>query len=246
MDYSRLGYPSYEVPLLQAYGGRFDAAFIALHPFFRIPDSVDWESVDPNMDYPDAPYIRQYGQPVFWQTIMEGIGCEDLRHFYQGMLTSIGALQQEYQDKEMATLIASYTKQSNIYYPMEGFFHPLLIESIAQFISHEQTDDLFYLAEFEKEPEVLSVEAMIQQCDLSRNLRGSLFDVNVTRLATVDWDDFFTVIYGSSDQLASLLESRPLEGFFCDDRTLHTWCWQNSSIKSGISAHLAPRKKQED
>lgn len=110
----------------------------------------------------------------------------------------------------------------------------LLIEQIAQYISHEQTDDLFYLAEFEKELEVLSVEAAIQECDMAGHLRGSLFDVNVTRLATVDWDDFFTVIYGSSDQLGSLLANSPMEGFFCDEQTLHGWCWQDRPVEPTV------------
>lgn len=230
MDYSQLGYPNYETPLLHAYGRRFSAAFIALHPFFRIPASVDWETTDPDTSYPGNPYIRKYGQPVYWQTIMQAIGCSDLRRFYIGMHTSIGALLQEYQDKEMAKLITEYEKQANIYYPIEGFFAPLLIEPITHYISHEQTDDLFYLAELEKEPEVLSVKTTIQECDLAGHLRGSLFDVNVTRLATVDWDDFFTVIYGSSDQLAALLANNPMEGFFCDEQTLHDWCWQDRPV----------------
>jgi hypothetical protein len=227
MDYSQLGYPNYETPLLQAYGGRFSAAFIALHPFFRMPASVEWETVSPDISYPDNPYIRKYGQPVYWQTIMQAIDCDDVRRFYIGMFTESCALQQEYQDRKMARQISEYTKQLDIFYPMEGFFNPLLIEPITQYISHEQTDDLFYLREFEKEPEVLSVETAIQECDLDGPLRGSLFDVNVTRLTTVDWDDFFTVIYGSNNQLASLLANSPMEGFFCDEQTLHSWCWQD-------------------
>lgn len=233
MDYSQLGYPNHQIPLLQAYGGRFDAAFVALHPFFRMPDSDHREPVNLIRDYPDNSYIRRHGQPVYWQTVMQAIGCDDLRRFYIGMRTSILALNQEYEDREIAGLIVEYTEQADIFHPTEGMMEPLLIEpisQISQYISHEQTDEIFYLAEIEKEPKVLSVEAAIQECD-ERWLRGSLFDVNVTRLATVDWDDFFTVIYGSSDELASLLESTPLEGFFCDGETLHTWCWQNKVIE---------------
>jgi Protein of unknown function (DUF2711) len=229
MDYSQLWYPNHETPLLQAYDGRFSAAFIALHPFFCMPTSLDWEPIDSGTDYPDAPYIRQYGQPVYWQTIMQAIGCNDLRRFYIGMRTSILALKQEYEDREITRLINEYTEQEDIYHPTEGRMEALLIEPISQYISHEQTEEIFYLAEFETEPKVLSVEAVIQECD--RWLRGSLFDVKVTRLATVDWDDFFTVIYGSREQLASLLENKPLEGFFCDDQTLHTWCWQDRLVK---------------
>lgn len=230
MDYSKCGYPKYETPLLQAYGGRFSTAFVALHPFFRMPASVDWEPIDSSTDYPDDPYIRQYGQPVYWQTIMEGIGCEDLRQFYIGMRTSIAALKLDYADKAMARLISEYIEPADIWYPNEGEIAPLLVEPIAQYISHNQTDEMLYLAEFEKEPEVLSVKAVIQRCD-ERWLRGSLFDVNITRLVTVDWDDFFTVFYGSSSELVSFLEKHPLEGFFCDDQTLHTWCWQSKPIK---------------
>jgi hypothetical protein len=226
-------YPNYETPLLQAYGGRFSAAFVALHPFFRMPASVDWKAVDLNTDYPDSPYIRRYGQPVYWQTIMRGIECEDLRRFYIGMRTSIIALRREYADREIARLINEYTEQANIYHPNEGMIEPLLIEPILRYVSHEQSDAMSYLPEFEEEPEVLSTEAAIQTCD-EGFLRGSLFDINVTRLVTVDWDDFFTVIYGSSGELASFLKKYSLEGFFCDNQTLHSWCWQSKQVKPAV------------
>jgi hypothetical protein len=231
MDYSKFSYPNnYETPLLQAYDNRFSAAFIALHTFFRMPTSVEWEPVDSSTDYPDSPFIRQYGQPVYWQTIMQGIGCEDLRRFYIGMRTSIAALTREYEDKEMAGLIYAYTEQPDIYYPMEGMIEPLLVETISQYVSHEQSNEVFYLTQFKEEPERLSAKAFIQKCD-ERYLCGSLFDADVTRLATVDWDDFFTVIYGSSDELTALLQKKPLEGFFCDDQTTPSWCWQDKPIK---------------
>jgi hypothetical protein len=230
MDYSQCSYPRYETPLLHAYGGRFEAAFIALHPFFRMPTSIAWESIDQNSNYPHSSYVRRYGQPVYWQTIMQGIGCEDLRQFYIGMQTSILALQREYEDREMARLINEYTEQASVYHPDEGFNAPLLIEPIARYVSHEKTDEMFYLAEFAEEPEVLTFEEVIQKCD-ERWLRGSLFDVDITRLATVDWDDFFTVIYGSRSELMAFLKQNPLEGFFCDDQTQHGWCWQDKALK---------------
>jgi hypothetical protein len=235
MDYSQFAYPKHTTPLLQAYGDRFGAAFVALHPFFRMPASLDWKPIDSNTNYPDNLYIRQHGQPVYWENIMRGIGCGDLRHFYIGMLTSIRALKQEYEDKEITQLIDEYTEQANIYLPREGRFEPLLIESISQYVSLGRADEMLYLPEFAKKPEVVSAEAIIQKCDESESyLCGSLFDTNISRLVTVDWDDFFTVFYGSSSELATWLESSPLEGFFCDDKTLHSWCWQSKPLKPTV------------
>jgi len=39
-----LAYPSYDRPFLESWNGRFEAVFVALHPFFRMPD------VDPVKD----------------------------------------------------------------------------------------------------------------------------------------------------------------------------------------------------
>jgi len=233
IDYSQCSYPGYETPLLQAYGGRFEAAFIALHPFFRMPTDIAWEPIDSSTNYPDNPYVRHYGQPVYWQTIMQGIGCDDLRRFYTGMRTLIGALSQAYEDREIAKLIETYTKQTDIYHPGEGYIEPLLLEPISRYISHNQTDNLFYLEEHKEEPEILSVAEVIQKCD-ERWLLGSLFDMNVTRLVTVDWDDFFTVIYGPKDELTTFLTHHPLEGFWCDDETRHEWCWQDKAVKPTV------------
>lgn len=46
-------------------------------------------SIDSGTDYPDDPYIRQYGQPVYWQTIMQAIGCNDLRQFYIAIVRTV-------------------------------------------------------------------------------------------------------------------------------------------------------------
>lgn len=231
MDYLQFAYPKYEVPLLQAYDGRFEAAFIALHPFFRMPADVCWKAR--STEYPDDHLIRQYGQPVYWQTVMEAINCNDLRRFYIGMRTSIGAWNEEYKDSEIAGRISEYNDQCNIYYPTEGRIEPLLVESMARYLCLEKADKILYLAEFEKEPDELSAKEVIYKCD-ERFMRGSLFNSSLTRLATVDWDDFFTVIYGSAQELSLFLKNNPLEGFFCDNETLHTWCWQKRSIKPAV------------
>jgi Protein of unknown function (DUF2711) len=233
MNYSQFAYPSYKIPLLQAYDGRFDAAFIVLHPFFRMPALENEMVIAPGdhdiEGYPDDLLIRQQGQPVYWRTIMQGIGCEDLRRFYIGMRSSIYALNREYENKEMSRLICDYTDQAEIYHPIEGRIEPLLVEPITEYVSNGYTENVFYLAEFEKQPEELSAESIIQKCE--GFVRGSLFNTNNTRLATVDWDDFFTVIYGSKDELVRLHEGKGLEGFFCDTKTMHEWCWQSKVLK---------------
>jgi Protein of unknown function (DUF2711) len=228
MDYSQFSYPSHEIPLLQAYGSRFNAAFIALHPFFRMPISDHWQDLDGS--YPDDVFIRKYGQPVYWRTIMQDINCQDLRKFYIGMRTSIGALRKEYEDKETAKLISEYTDQVDIYHPNEGMIEPLIVEAISQYVSQGQSEKILYLPEFKKEPEEFSSKSLIQNCD-ERFLRGSFFDVNVTRLVTVDWDDFFTVFYGSSELINSLQEHQILEGFFCDCETGHNWCRESRLVE---------------
>jgi hypothetical protein len=228
MDYSRFAYPSHQIPLLQAYDSQFKSAFIALHPFFRMPISDQWQDLDGS--YPDDIFIRKYGQTVDWKTIMQGIDCQDLRQFYIGMQTSINALYKEYEDKEMAGLISDYRDQTNIYRPIEGRIEPLMVEAISTYISHNQAEKILYLAEFQEVPEELSYESLIQKCD-ENFLRGSFFDVGVTRLVTVDWDDFFTVFYSSSEQIDFFQTHTVLEGFFCDGKTSHSWCRESRAVK---------------
>jgi Protein of unknown function (DUF2711) len=231
MDYSRFAYPSHQIPLLRAYDGRFKGAFIALHPFFRMPVSDQWQDLDDS--YPDSILIRKYGQAVDWKTIMQGIDCKDLRSFYIGMRTSINALREEYEDKEMARLISDYIDQTNIYRPTEGMIESLMVEAISTYISHGQSEKILYLAEFQEVPEEFSCESLIQKCD-DNFLRGSFFDVGVTRLVTVDWDDFFTVFYSSNKQIDFFQTHPVLEGFFCDGKTSHNWCRESRAVKPAV------------
>ena len=54
MHYEEFKYPAYETPLLDAYGGRFESAFVLLHPFVRVPQQLAWKAVQ---SYPDDEQI---------------------------------------------------------------------------------------------------------------------------------------------------------------------------------------------
>jgi len=69
----------------------------------------------------------------------------------------------EYRDQDMDRLIDEYIEQSNIYSPKESFFAPLLIEPISHYISHEQTDDIFYLKNLKKNPKYYLLKLLFKR-----------------------------------------------------------------------------------
>jgi hypothetical protein len=51
-------YPALNEPLLEAYEGSFEAVYILLHPFVRVPQELSWSVT---RQYPDDATIRARG-----------------------------------------------------------------------------------------------------------------------------------------------------------------------------------------
>jgi len=71
VDYQQFRYPSYEDPLIAAYGGIFECAFVLLHPFTDVTED----------DYPpQGQHVNQSmrsGVYQTWASVNAGIGFQD-------------------------------------------------------------------------------------------------------------------------------------------------------------------------
>jgi hypothetical protein len=82
-------YPLYEIPLAEAYGGRFESAFVVLHPFVRVPQPLSWSVT---RAYPEDAQITALGAKCTWSEVSARVGITSCARMNQALLTSIGSL----------------------------------------------------------------------------------------------------------------------------------------------------------
>ena len=95
MEYERYTYPPYDAPLAEAYGNRFESVFVILHPFIRVPNHLSWNVTK---QYPTDDQILTIGAKCTWAHLAAKTGLPDCAKLNQALLTSIGAIGEEFRD----------------------------------------------------------------------------------------------------------------------------------------------------
>ena len=233
LTFDHFVYPSYDQPLLTAYSGQFECAFVILHPFVRLSGEVAL----PVERYPEEEQILVYGEKCSWAFVIEQTGLQTFAKLNQALLTSIGALRKEFQDQEGMERLQAFLKDQRIWMPGEGDFEPLVRQDFISLFAQAGFEELVFVPEFaESQPsaeklallsDMVKVERL--RIDDLRNretkfpYRGSLVTPDGSFLLTVDWDSFFTLLFGPRRYIEESVRRLALEGFFAHDSTRHSW-----------------------
>jgi len=214
-------YPDYSIPLLDAYGGLFESAFIVLHPFVRVPDSLAWNATQ---RYPDDAQIASLGSKVPWSEVAALSGLANCARINQALLTSIGSLSHHLADPSGRDALQSYLQSNPVWMPVEGRFEPLLHPDFLQIFAAAGASELTFVPEFpHTDPVVtLSLAGLFARTIPFPN-RGTLLAPDRSFLFTVYWDSFFTLFYGRHSFIARVCAELNLEGFFASPNTEHAW-----------------------
>jgi hypothetical protein len=217
----RYVYPAINEPLLEAYGGSFESAYILLHPFVRVPQELSWSVT---RQYPDNATIRARGSKCAWSEAARGAGIRNCAAMSQALLTSIGSIDEFLHDRDSASRLQRFLQQSPIWMPTEGRFEPLLQADLLATFRTAGHSELIHVPEFpDREPvESIPIDALLQNQEKIPE-RGTLLAPDASFLFTVDWDSFFTLFYGPREFIRQIARSRNLEGFFAEKETEHFW-----------------------
>ena len=221
VQYEKFKYPAYETPLLEAYGGRFESAFVILHPFVRVCPQLAWKS---GAGYPDDSEIFAYGSKCTWAEVYAHTGLNSCAKLNQALLASIGSIAEELTDFEARNILQRYLESEPVWMPTEGRFEPLLHADLLAAFKAAGCKDIIHVSEF---PDVdpireFSITA-IENRMVSLPLRGTLLPPDASFLITVDWDSFFTLFYGPRSFLTEVASRQNLEGFFAYPNMEHFW-----------------------
>ncbi|HTB97143.1 MAG TPA: DUF2711 family protein [Terracidiphilus sp.] len=214
-------YPPYDLPLVEAYGRRFESVFILLHPFVRVPPSLSWTVT---RAYPGDAQIAAHATKCRWSEVSAHIGLSSCARINQALLTSIGALDDSVADHAGHKALLAFLESHHTWMPAEGRFEPLLQPNLLSAFAMAGTDQLTFVPEFPQSDPIVTLGID----ELARGsapfpCRGTLLAPDASFLFTVDWDSFFTLFYGSRDFVRRVVTAHHLEGFFATPNTDHLW-----------------------
>jgi hypothetical protein len=221
VPYEQFKYPAYETPLLDAYDGRFEAVFVMLHPFARVPQHLAWKTI---RGYPEDAQISSQGQKCTWAEIYTQTGLNSCAKLNQALLASIGSIAEDLTDFEARDLLQRFLHAEPIWMPTEGRFEPLLQGDLLAAFEAAYCHRLTFIPEFPELEEETELEiAQLKSHALPFPSRGTLMPGDGSFLFTVDWDSFFTLFYGPRKFLTDVARQRNLEGFFAYPKMEHFW-----------------------
>lgn len=214
-------YPLYTAPLVEAYDGLFESAFIVLHPFVRVPQSLAWSAT---AQYPSDTQILAHGAKCTWAQVATSTGLSSCARINQALLTSIGSLADHLADPSAGNALKSFLESHPVWMPVEGRFEPLLQADFLHAFTAAGARELLFVPEFPATDPV----ATLPVADLATRTipfpaRGTLLSLDHSFLFTVDWDSFFTLFYGRRSFITRVASALNLEGFFATPNTEHAW-----------------------
>ena len=221
VEFADFTYPTYGMPLIEAYGGSFESAFIVLHPFVNVPQNLSWSVTG---EYPSDAHIIALGKKYSWAQVSAQTGLNSCARVNQALLTSIGSLAGHLADRQASDTLQSFLEKRPVWMPTEGRFEPLLQSDILQLFAQADLDELVFVPEFpQSDPVVRLSVSGLRAGDIPFPSCGTLLAPDASFLFTVDWDSFFTLFYGPRALITRAARSLKIEGFFATPNTDHAW-----------------------
>ena len=220
-QFEQFTYPPYGTPLVEAYDRRFEAVFIILHPFIRVPEHLEWSVT---RRYPTDAEISAAGLPVTWTEVANETGLSSCAHLNQALLTATGSLTGDLADREGRDALQRYLELHPVWMPAQGRYEPLLQRDLLRVFLSARCDGLIYVPEFpDREPVACRSLQNLQENSGPFPGCGSLVAPDASFLLSVEWDSFFTLFYGSRAFLGQMAREQHFEGFFATGATDHAW-----------------------
>lgn len=230
-------HPSAHLPLLQAYGGKFEACYIILHEFCQ------WDGSLPNQDF------EQKAKRILWQQVMEAADIGKLATLNQLLMARINARKPIEANIEAAARLEQFaTGLAHFQFPDEGMFNDLNLGKYVNMFKTIGPLGVVYVPEFpaDKCPDAnwqvtnlkslvgagrfdwmhQSESGLVSFDDFEKiefPYRGTVISLDLKLLLTVDHESNFTLLYGTRNRLEKLVQIFEFEGFFADETTLHDW-----------------------
>lgn len=246
-------YPERDEALLNAYGGRYEACFIILNNFFQTDNEDFWQ------DYEDSDFDEYSKDVKFikWQDVIDQTEIKDINHLHHILVSYYHSLKKKYCDVKGLNWFKEYVQSiEHFRYIGEDFFDDFhrskyisIFKNLGREViiipefsdgkldtSNDGVKKIPYLA-IKKAGEVdysRSTPCRMNLESLENNFfmdRGTVMSDDFELLLTVGYDNMFTLLYGSMNQIEDIVKQYQFEGFYADNKTMDDWYTESDSWK---------------
>jgi hypothetical protein len=178
-----------------------------------------------NENYPSDKEIIEHGIVVPWTAMKDNSGFESIDAIYQALKTSIGSYKAEFRRPDLADQLKAFTRQEQIWNPVEGSFDPISKKRIYKSLEILGELDINVFNEiYETTTQFDLREVSLNEFEekLGHNEKF-IYAVDRSILFAIEWDSFFFVICSSRSNIDKIVEACGFEGFFCTEATDQWW-----------------------
>jgi hypothetical protein len=223
LDYIRLDSKSAILSQIPKY---FNSAAILLHPFVRMPSG--WTKSKKNHHpykhiYPTDEEILNQAKPVLWKTVMDKCGLTSFEEVKMALMTSIGALNEDYARSDLADLLNTNLKQ-DIYYPTEDKTSVLLLKGILEVLGSKGADSLHYSEPILDNSGSLNLKEVkpLKIYELS-SAELIVTNENMDYAFMSIYDSFNTLFLSQQENVKEIVQKMKWEAIICDNNTYMGW-----------------------
>jgi len=209
----------YDGKILPFYEGQFESVYVLLHPFFK-PIKLDIERFCPS-EWPEKHEIIDGCDPVSWNEVLNLTGLQSLSDIDIGLRTSIGGLNKELSNEEIADKLNVLTEERNIIHPSEGNLSSLLENRIYKAIKNLGYKWLWVGDEFGTERKLHLIDDLIEKDEIPAH--GCVFLQDHSLLVATHWDSHCSFLCSSKKIIEKILVLDKFEGFYCTPNTEVYW-----------------------
>ncbi|MCC6921208.1 MAG: hypothetical protein IT548_18595 [Alphaproteobacteria bacterium] len=261
-------------PILASFDGRYNAAFVALHPFCFVPgirpsdfrpmttavavspgDELEPEDMIARLKQGDPSKFsttalleleKRVGVTVRWSAVIDELGLHDHRALDRVLRTSILGIREHLMDREGELRLNTLVEARGLIQPSEGRIQARMERPLGEMFRRAGLEHVLLQDEFGDFSVHLDVERLLaDECvTCSNDIMGAPplwanLDGHVTGFspqcitstcggirAVVEWDSFFTVLFGQHNELVRLDIPSLFEGFWCEPATEIFWLQQ--------------------
>ncbi|MCY7793782.1 DUF2711 domain-containing protein [Bacillus spizizenii] len=214
-----------ELPILKQIPVEYTSAVILFSPFSQMPEG--WEKAKRKYDhehiYPNDEEIREKGKAVSWKKVMSSCGFQTHAELALALVTSIGALRDEYARGDLAELLHANVK-GDLFYPSEDHISNFHIPSLIKVLSYNGSNQFYYSEPIWENSGFLDItEANLRTVLDEAAAELILTDKKMDFVFMSVYDSFINVLLAKDENINDLVQRMGWEAMICDESTYISW-----------------------
>jgi Protein of unknown function (DUF2711) len=215
--------------ILDQIPDNFSSAAILLHPFVEMPSG--WTQSKKNQNpykhiYPTDEEILNNAKPVLWKTVMDECGLASFAELELALLTSIGALNEDYARLDLADSL-NLNLKVDLYFPDEDKTSVFLLKGLLEVMNSNEAPLIHYSEPIFDTSGSLKLNDVkpIKICELSS--AELMVTTNNMEYAFMSMCDSFNTLFLSKQKnIDEIVGKMNWEAIICDHQTYIDWFLQ--------------------